>query len=147
MRRSIKNTGEILVKQNELVFFVNSHQLETWICEIGLLIEGLVEQVTCFTVKSKFMLQKGHKDACKSNCVVKKNDSGEYKFILPQNQLEYFQSVLLRFYRDSAAEANHIHLYGKQDDCPYNLTVAFDQVKPPMTAEQMQKHIEKLEQG
>lgn len=57
-------------------------------------------------------------------------------FILPRNQIEYLQAVLLRAYRDEMAEVSHIHLEGLREGVPFDLTFLFEAYRPPMSPEE-----------
>lgn len=143
MNRTIKNLGEILVNNNELVVEIQSAEIKTWIAEVTLLVEGLVNKTTVLSGKQKFSIEKGPADADKSKCVVGIGHDGFCSFILPLNHCEYLQATLLKAYRDEAADVDHIHLDGMEGDNFFDLTVMFDQSKPPLSPEEMQKHLDR----
>lgn len=115
---------------------------QTWISEIALLIQGLSYSLLVVVCNHKVILKKGLPDADTSKCWIDVDKNGVRCVTLPVNQLEYLQSLLLKSYRDGAAEVNHIHLEGMEGKDSYDLNIVFDKAIPPLSPEEMKKHLE-----
>lgn len=131
----------IELNPNEAVVSVSASDIDIWCLEVARLVEGSADSLTIATHKGdkKITIKLGGKDADKSKNMCQRVNGKGLEFSLPLNQSEYLLATLDQIKRDGAADVNHIHLEGIQDERSFDLTFFFDNVKKPLSPEEAAK--------
>lgn len=141
MKRLLKTDSTAIIGPGELVLEVSKNEFGKWALEFTLLLEGLAKIIE-IRPDGKFWIRISlSADPQAYRLVALKSGNGDVEFVLPRNQAENLQAVLLRAYRDEMAEVNHVHAEGHMDGKPFDLTMMFDVYQPPMTAEEAEREI------
>ena len=139
MTRSIQ-TDSILTGPNEVVLSITHDALTQWALEVVLLQRGLNDKLRVWSSEGSHLIL-----AAATTAEVRARWStgarGSLRVSLPANQIGYLEAVLLRAWRDSIAETNHIHLEGEREGRGFDLTVMFDMARPPMSGDEATRRL------
>jgi len=139
MNRFLLLSSEPLVGSGEVVVELSHATVPTLALELSLLLGGLADSVRLSANSgASVILAVGGGDTV-NKADVKRKSTDTVHFRLGTNQVEYLQAVLLRAYRDGAAEVNHVHVEGSDDDADYDLTLLFERFREPMTGAEAMK--------
>lgn len=134
MQRFLSLKSETLVGPSESVVEVAHDEVGLLALEITLLLERLVD---CLTVNDPqgfgMMLVVASRQG---GAAVSHAGTKRLSVELGRSQGEHLQAVLLRAFRDGAAEVNHVHLEGELEGRQYDLTIMFEVSQPPMSPDE-----------
>lgn len=135
MKRFMSVTSEALLSAAEIVIELSPSAVASLALEFALLLEGMAFSLRIRPSKGPTLLLSLTNDDKVSKGAVTRESDGSVHFALGRNQAEYLQAVLLRAFRDQIAEVNHVHIEGRINAMPFDLTVMFENFREPMTAE------------
>lgn len=134
-RQPISHDVEFLDTPGETVLEVTADLVVILALEATLLLEGLIDAVRVRSPERRLLTIRNSGEHRVSKASVQRRADGCVEFVVGQNQLEYMRAVLLRAYRDDAAETGHIHVEGECKGQPHDLTLMFTRHLEPMSAE------------
>lgn len=132
-RRVLQLSSDSVAGANELVVEIQQAEVGPLALEVGLLVSRLVESLHLRSRAGPSLTLSLINDDRLPKAIVTHQPDGARSFAVGINQTEYLQAVLLRAFRDGAAEVNHIHIEGQRDGEPFDLTLMFELYKEPMS--------------
>lgn len=144
MNQMMRLSDSGLVGNGEYILYFRSDELGDVAIRLMMLLWEIVPAVVFLTgteiVTLKVLLGE---DRVSKGRVVRVNNKLE--FILGNNQIECLLGVVLRALANGGvAETPHIHIEALLSDTPYDLTVFFEHVQPPMSQEEVEKAAKSL---
>lgn len=139
VRRFLEIAGESLLGSAEIVLELEQSVVASMALELTLLLAGLSSSLRLGPSAGPAIIMKLVPGDRVSKAAVTLAADGALSFVLGTNQAEYLQTVLLRAYRDEAAEVNHVHIEGERDGLAFDLTVMFGVFREPMSAEEAKR--------
>ena len=141
MKRAVRIGATCLIGPTELVVGVAQEDVGRWALEFALLLGGFCSQTDVTledgSVLSLVIDQRPQADRTQ----VARLRESLFRCELSRTQAGYVHSTLLRAFRDEMAEVSHIHVEGTLGQEAFDLTLAFDTYRPPMTAKEAEEAI------
>ncbi len=146
MTRFLNLDGDaVSFRQTELIVELEQGDVKTWALDVTLLLQGLVESliVRSSDEREVVLSLQSEGEGFAKRTIASRIGPSKMQFEMSRTQAKFFQAVLLRAYRDGEAEVDHIHIEGELGETPYDLTVAFRTSRPPMSAEEAARLLDK----
>lgn len=138
-RRFLFLTAEILGGDSEFVLELPQSAVAAMALELALLLQGLSKSLRIQAKAGKIVVLTLIDNDRVSKAVVGREHDDARSFAIGRNQAEYLQSFCLRAYRDQMAEVNHVHIEGRCENIPFDLTIMFEVYRESMTPEEVEK--------
>lgn len=137
--RQISVDGDSLLGDGELVLELKPSAIAPLSLELTLLSQGLVEQVKVSPRTGPTIVLRLAADVAAPRAAIECDSEGYYRVRLGRDQLGYMHVVLLRAFRDHAAEVSHVHIEGRLGGRPFDFTLLFSVFMEPMTSDEAAK--------
>lgn len=139
MNQMMRLSDSGLVGNGEYILYFRSDELGEVAIRLMMLVWEIVPAVVFLTGTEIVTLKVLHgEDRVSKGTVTRVNNKLE--FLLGNNQIECLLAVVLRALANGGvAETPHIHIEALLRDAPYDLTVFFEHVQPPLAQEEVEK--------
>lgn len=133
--QNMNMNAAIVFGDAETLIELDQRSVSEWALNLTLLVNGLIDTLSIRDKKYAIALsvKKERKDKRSRFAKVSSNN---LKCELSLNEAEYLQVFLLRTYRDGVAEVNHIHIESDLGGSAHDLTILFENARPPMSPEE-----------
>jgi hypothetical protein len=139
VRRYLPLSSEGMLATGEVVIELSRDGVTSMALEFGLLLEEMAESLRVQPRGGAAVTLTIVDNSRVAKAVVKSLPDDSIDFAIGRNQAEYIYAVLLRAYRDQAAEVSHVHVEGERDGASFDLTLMFDMFREPMSSEEASK--------
>lgn len=131
LRRTLIHTPDMLMGENEVVVEISSDDVGRWALEFGLLLARLSDVLVVSTRGAGLEFALMPTGPGEKRALAERRTESVIRFTLPQSGAGYIHAVLLRAYRDGAADVEHVHIGAMLAGREFDLTLFFDRYKPP----------------
>ncbi len=139
MNRFVQLANEPLLDSGELVVELAHAAVATLALELSLLLGGLADSIRLSAKSGASVVLSLRGGDAVSKAEAQRMFTDTVHFRLGTNQAEYLHAVLLRAYRDGAAEVNHVHIEGSDGHLSFDFTLLFERFCEPMTGAEAMK--------
>ena len=129
--RQLSLRAPTLASEREVAIAIDGQEIGPVLVELSMLLCRISESVTFSAASGPSVEIRMMGDAKVSHGTCFDDSGRRVRFDLGKNQLEYLNATLLRMYRDSMSDVDHIHLDAVRDGTMVELTVYFDVIRPP----------------